>query len=74
MPLQFMKCKRPLKPKTAKVIKPQRKQTGKSIQARDKPRKALKPGKRLSRNKKVYYEARKNRSDRKGKIKKTFCS
>lgn len=29
----------------------------------DAPRKALKPGKRISRNGNVYYEARKNRSE-----------
>jgi len=62
-----MKCK-----KTAKVIKVSKRQIGKSVQKRDKKLKALKPGKRLSRNKKEYYELRKNRSDRKGLKKKDF--
>lgn len=35
--------------------------------ARDNQRKALKPGKRISKNGNVYYEARKNRSDIKGR-------
>ena len=63
-----MKCK------VAKVIKVKKTQTGKSVQARDKPRKALKPGKRLSRNGKTYYEKRRNRSDvKKGLKKRTYC-
>ena len=63
-----MKCK------VAKVIKVSKKQIGKSNQKRDKARKALKPGKRLSRNKKVYTERRTNRSDiKKGLLKRKFC-
>lgn len=62
-----MKCK------TAKVIKASEKQVGKSVQSRDKKRKALKPGKRVSRDGNIYYERRKNRSDRKGKTVKAFC-
>ena len=41
-------------------------QTGKSNMARDKKLSALNPGKRLSKNGNVYYEYRKNRSDRRG--------
>jgi hypothetical protein len=39
----------------------------KSNKKADAKRKALKPGKRLSRTGKVYYEYRKNRSDVRGK-------
>lgn len=42
-------------------------QTGSSDMARDKKRKALAPGKRISKNGKIYYENRKNRSDVKGR-------
>jgi len=63
-----MKCKT----KTAKVIKVRDRQIGKSKKKRDTPRKALKPGKRRSRNGKIYYENRKNRSDKKGQGQKTF--
>jgi len=38
-------------------------QTGKSDKKRDKVRKAMPPGKRISKTGKIYYEARKNRSD-----------
>jgi hypothetical protein len=38
-------------------------QTGRSDAARDEMRRALAPGKRLSRTGKVYYERRRNRSD-----------
>jgi hypothetical protein len=38
-------------------------QTGRSDTARDEVKRALAPGKRLSRNNKVYYERRRNRSD-----------
>jgi len=55
----------------SRVIKTSNRQIGKSNLKRDKKLKALKPGKRISRNNKVYYELRKNRSDKKGlKIKK----
>lgn len=40
------------------------KQTGSSNFKADGKRKAMAPGKRLSRNGNVYYESRKNRSDR----------
>jgi len=43
-------------------------QIGKSFIARDIKRSALKPGKRVSKTGKIYYEKRKNRSDLKGKI------
>ena len=42
------------------------KQVGKSIKAKDEKRKALAPGKRISKTGKVYWETRKNRSDSKG--------
>jgi len=42
-------------------------QVGKSDTKRDKSRKALSPGKRVSRTGKVYWETRKNRSDALGK-------
>lgn len=42
-------------------------QTGKSAIEIDMPRYALEPGKRLSKNKKTYWEMRKNRSDKTGK-------
>jgi hypothetical protein len=61
------------KTKTARVVKVRKKQIGKSNYKRDKSRKALKPGKRISRNKKTYYESRRNRSDKKkGLMKRTF--
>lgn len=39
------------------------KQVGTSNKKRDAARKALMPGKRISKNGKVYWETRKNRSD-----------
>lgn len=42
-------------------------QTGKSNLKIDKRRKALPPGKRVSKSGNVYYEYRKNRSDKKSK-------
>lgn len=49
----------------ARVIKVSKKQTGKtkSIKA-DKKRKAMKPGKRISKTGNIYYERRRNRSDK----------
>ena len=38
-------------------------QTGKSIKSVDEKRKALMPGKRVSKSGKIYWETRKNRSD-----------
>lgn len=46
-------------PQTLKVLK----QRGTSVKSRDAPRKALLPGKRISRNGNVYWESRKSRSD-----------
>lgn len=42
-------------------------QTGKSVISKDKKRKALTPGKRISKTGKIYWETRKSRSDKKGK-------
>lgn len=47
------------------VLKRSRHQVGKvKSWARDKARRALPPGKRISRNGRVYYEYRANRSDK----------
>ena len=43
-------------------------QIGKTIKIIDEKRKALLPGKRMSKEGKIYYENRKNRSDLKGNI------
>ena len=43
-------------------------QLGKSIVSIDKKRKALTPGKRISSSGNIYYEYRKNRSDKPGKM------
>ena len=43
-------------------------QIGTTIKAIDVMRKALKPGKRISKSGKIYYESRKNRSDLKENI------
>lgn len=48
--------------KTVRVMN----QLGRSNEKWDKPRKALPPGKRISKTGKVYWETRKNRSDRPG--------
>lgn len=50
-----------------KTIKKSSRQTGTSKLKADKKRKALPPGKRISKNGNVYYEYRKNRSDVKGR-------
>lgn len=50
-----------------KVLYGSKRQVGKSNIVIDKKLKAIEPGKRLSTNKKIYYEYRKNRSDLKGK-------
>ena len=42
------------------------KQVGTSNKIKDSARKALMPGKRISKSGKVYWETRKNRSDSKG--------
>ena len=46
-----------------KVVKKAEHQTGTSNKKRDKVRKALPPGKRISRTGKTYYEYRRNRTD-----------
>ncbi len=43
------------------------KQTGTSNKSRDETRKALAPGKRISKTGKIYWESRKSRSDIPGK-------
>lgn len=48
--------------------KTETRQVGTSKKKRDKRLNALPPGKRLSRNGNVYYEYRKNRSDKKNRI------
>lgn len=51
-----------------KVVKIVNHQLGKTNIKRDKVRKAISPGKRISKTGKVYYEYRKNRSDLIGNI------
>jgi len=57
-------------PRRGKTIRPSGYQTGKTNVPRDvRIRKtALKPGARISRNGKPYFEGRKNRSDLKGRL------
>ena len=43
--------------------KPNYRQTGRSVASRDNQRKALLPGRRVSKAGDIYYERRKNRSD-----------
>ena len=49
--------------KLNKVVYTRDHQTGTSKKSRDKARKALPPGKRISKTGNVYYEYRRNRSD-----------
>jgi len=58
-----MRKKTKSKRRHPRVIVVSKHQIGKSVRKIDKRRKALKPGKRISKNGKVYYESRKNRSD-----------
>ena len=51
-----------------KSLKVSDKQIGTTIKKIDKMRKALKPGKRISKSGNIYYERRKNRSDLEGNI------
>ena len=51
----------------ARVIKIVKYQTGSSFIPRDKLLKAMPPGKRRSRSGRIYWETRKNRSDKVGK-------
>jgi len=53
---------------TAKRATSSTRQTGSSSTARDRARKALAPGRRVSRTGRVYYERRKNRSDKPGML------
>ena len=50
-----------------RVIKVVNYQTGSSFTPRDRLYKALPPGKRRSRSGRIYWETRKNRSDKPGK-------
>lgn len=52
-----------LKEKSPKIIKKISSRTGKTIKKIDSKRSALLPGKRISKNGKIYYEKRRNRSD-----------
>jgi hypothetical protein len=53
---------------TAKRTASSTRQTGSSSTARDRARKALPPGRRVSATGRVYYERRKNRSDKAGQL------
>ena len=50
-----------------RVLKASTRQTGKSHTRRDRARKAMQPGKRRSARGRIYYEYRKNRTDRRGR-------
>lgn len=50
-----------------RVLKASTRQTGRSNTKLDKARKAMQPGKRRSASGKIYYEYRKNRTDRRGR-------
>ena len=63
-----LKGSKPAKRKPAKKRRVSSHQTGASNLKRDKQRSARKPGKRLSRSGVVYYERRKNRSDKPGSL------
>ncbi len=57
-----------VKKRKTKIIYTYKTQTGKRKSLKlDKERKALPPGKRISKNGKIYYERRRNHSDLKGK-------
>jgi len=51
-------------PRTLRAVKYQ---TGRSSTKADSPRKAMLPGKRISKSGKKYWETRKNRSDKRKK-------
>ena len=51
----------------ARALTKDTRQTGTSDKVRDKKRKALAPGKRISKKGNIYYENRRNRSDVKGR-------
>jgi len=63
---KYLKVRASRKPR---VIKIGRHQTGSTTFKRDIKYKALKPGKRISKTGRIYYEYRKNRSDRAGRVK-----
>jgi len=46
-----------------RVLKISKHRTGTSNRSKDRKRKAMKPGKRISKNGRIYYENRRNRSD-----------
>lgn len=63
----FRKFKRKVYAGTAKngrTVRRTTSQTGRTTTSRDSERRALAPGKRISRNGKTYYETRRNRSDK----------
>jgi len=62
-----VKARRPVA-KKGKVLHATRRQIGKTTVSRDRKRKAMKPGKRLSRYGRIYHEYRKNRSDLRGGV------
>jgi hypothetical protein len=47
----------------ARTLKASKHQTGRSIKPIDRKKRALRPGKRKSRARRIYYEYRRNRSD-----------
>jgi hypothetical protein len=47
----------------ARVVRVLRKQTGKTSIPEDRKVSSMRPGKRISKNGKIYWETRKNRSD-----------
>jgi len=55
-----------MKKKKPEVVYGDKKQHGKTDVFRDKRRTALPPGKRISKTGKIYYEMRRNRSDKIG--------
>jgi hypothetical protein len=64
---RFLKAKKPKVYKIGRKIPVQKvHQVGKTTVWKDKQLSALAPGKRISKKGKVYYEYRKNRSDRRG--------
>ena len=57
--------KKPTKKKLPRELTVSKHQTGKTKDIKqDKRLKAMKPGKRISKSKKIYYEHRRNRSDK----------
>jgi len=56
-----------MKKKKPRIVYSKSRQIGKTNAFKDKRRIALPPGKRVSKTGKIYYEYRKNRTDKKGK-------